>query len=336
MTLSFLAKHCSNLKVCHLKQLACIIGSKQATTRTTRITNILKQAAILENVRKKWVKNNNISILAIDTGISNFSYALFKMPYGDGINLSSNSSTEPILVDWNKFQLERKFGLEEDWTMSLAPEDTYMIASKVTEFLMNMPSFPANLYAIERQRTRTMSSSKILEPVLKSNIIEHILFSNLRQLNANKEASYSVLSSDPQRMVQFWCGSTRKRQTAKESKIVRINLVKDIISKSLGVNNGTTIRIGIPTIQVSGKLKDLLCANIKDFDKFSLYKSLGFTSQINGVNKDDDLADSFLHSLAWLQWLYNYRHIHELLLCDKAVETSKLVEIIQPLSSDIY
>ena len=39
------------------------------------------------------------------------------------------------------------------------------------------------------------------------------------------------------------------------------------------------------------------------------------------VRKDDDLADSFLHCLSWMEWLKNYESITELLNSKTLVKT---------------
>ncbi|CCC71647.1 hypothetical protein NCAS_0H03370 [Naumovozyma castellii] len=325
--LSLLNGYCNNVTAKTLKDLSLIIGSPIGITKLNRRTNIMEQCKHLEQLRLKRLHQGTLVINSIDTGISNFAISKFKWDL---------MSPWPTLLSWEKIQLERKFLPElEIESSSLEPNDFSLMTYRLVEYLLDEKDNVSkpDLFTIERQRTRTMSSRFVLDPIIRCNILENVLYSTLEnriRYNNMGKHEYSVLSSNPQRMTSFWCPTdndkNKKKNSNKYSKDFKIKLVKEIIRNSCMDNANDLGRpfIGIPQ---DWKIDLVKLLNSSASAKFKLFNCLrnheNDTSNISGVKKDDDLADSFLHGLSWMEWLRNYIEIYNLLSRDTMQVSNK-------------
>ncbi|QLL34180.1 hypothetical protein HG536_0G00370 [Torulaspora globosa] len=313
--------YCRKANARTLKRLALFIGAAQGTNKSTSRENILFQAAFLEELRKRKEQNNVVSVLAIDAGIANFAFARFSW---------ASDQKLPLLLDWNKIQLKEKFMPENRYTMTLNPRDTSDVIYNLTEYLTTELPVP-DAFTIERQRARSMSSKTILEPILKVNILEQVLFSNLEnKIRFNQglpKLNYMVASSDPQRMTSYWCSLTPTRKALSQnfpedseesklkmnsnrlSKSIKINLVKRLLEGAVGLTDEKLITL---TPDWSQRLKSHILGN----RKFKLWDCAGLGPKA-GARKDDDLADAFLHGLAWMEWLRAYEEVRNIVLKEK-------------------
>lgn len=315
--LAALDLYCRKASARTLKRLAFSLGAALGVNKSSLRNNILTQAHALEELSKIKLAKGKVCITSIDLGISNFAYAKFEL---------SSTNDLPKLMDWNKFHLEEQFLQPYGEKMSLHPTDTSQVVYDLCEFLTSQADLP-DMFTIERQRARSMSSRAILEPILKVNILEQILFSNLinkTKCHVPNKLDYMVVSSDPQRMTSFWTsfapiiGVTEqpnqkdskdmnpKNSSNRLSKSIKIDTVKHILQGAVGIGDNKMI-------QLLGDWEARLGSFIPGNPKFKITDCvpLGPTA---GVRKDDDLADSFLHGLAWMEWFKFYEQIRKILL----------------------
>lgn len=309
--------YCRKASAKSLKRLALSLGAGLGTNKTQIREHIVNHVTALEDLRRRRQDNRALSIVSIDAGVSNFALARFSWSFDQEL---------PSLIDWKKIELNQKFMGPERVNMSLHPEDTSEVVYGLTQYLTSELPVP-DIYTIERQRARSMSSRAVLEPILKVNILEQLLFSNLRnkvRFTPSSKLNYLVLSSDPQRMTSYWCDLTPTRKVLGKtfpkgseeaqmkissnrlSKSIKINLVKRILKSALYDEPGKLISLGPGWNQ---KLKEV----IRGDHKFKLWDCAELGPDA-GAKKDDDLADSFLHGLAWMEWLRAYEEVYAIVM----------------------
>lgn len=310
--LQLIDSYCQNAKSAQLKCLSFVIGAANGTTKEAKRTYIQEQCEFLEKLRQQKIRQGRINILSMDAGVSNFAFSKMQLLYNDPL---------PKVLDWQKINLEEKF-FQNLKKLSLNPAETSQLVFSLTEYLFQSTPIP-DIFTIERQRARTMSSRHILEPILKVNILEQILFSNLenkmKYTNKIQDApklQYMVCSSDPHRMTSYWCipreeapTGSKKSKSNKHSKDSRIKLVKKIVSSSI-LNNSSISSTKL--VEFTGIWNNRIRNALTKKNSFKLCDILE-TQDNSGVRKDDDLADSFLHCLSWMEWIKNYESITELL-----------------------
>ncbi|KAL3230732.1 Mitochondrial RNA-splicing protein MRS1 [Nakaseomyces bracarensis] len=275
-----------------LKTVSVLIGAKVGLRKSDRVTNICAQLELLHGLQRRISGQERLVVTAIDAGVSNFAYCSF----------SIENQRRPVLLGWDKYQLEEKFMCSNE-KLPLNPTNFTVLSQRICDHLLTLP-YDSDLFAIERQRTRTVSSKFVLEPVLRSNILEYLLFSHL--VGQSKAKGFSVLSSDPQKMVNYWIESAKadakltEKIEDKTSKRFRIKLVQDII---LGALHNRPDRI----IDIPETFQERF--NEKKSRSLKLHHLIASDNYVMGAKKEDDLADSFLHSLIWFEWLKNYKVI---------------------------
>ncbi|SCW00848.1 LAFE_0C13344g1_1 [Lachancea fermentati] len=293
-----------------LKKLAFAIGSKEGSTKSAIRSNIVTQCAILEQLASLRNINGSLTITAIDMGIDNFAHCRLDW---------SATAPRPQLLEWGKLQLSGKsIGLDDD-KIPFTPENMSRLGYKLTEQLTRNTS---DAFVLERQRTRTMGSSNVFEPVLRVNTLEHVLFSNLfgrlqpkHGKRAGSPSEYLVCSSDPKRMTEYWCKhmpsrskavtkaeinlvpATKKPLPAQVTKKLKIALAHSLVSDA--ATSQSLHKLSLPSNLVSSFRSQTLNK------KISLFDGLGL-SEDAGKNKEDDLADSLLHALAWFDWVNTF------------------------------
>lgn len=301
-----------------LKNLCFLVGASQTGAKKILQENVISQFKLLSKLLQKRDNNNEVSIIAIDMGVENFGYSKFIWSLKDDV---------PILIDWNKIKLSEKFLSQNCSKIPIHPEIMGVIAYNVTEFLTK--DFVDAIF-IERQRTRTLGSSSINEPVLKVNIMEHLLYTNLkyRLHYLGKPDEYILESSSPKRMVDYWCSlipvksiiekqfssnadqAKKKINSSSLSKRIRISLVRSLLNDQVYSN-----RQKFKKFKLSEKLTEVMHQYNGNRIKIDIPKALNIDSnQADGSksirsNKNDDLSDSLLHGLAWIDWLKNYNEI---------------------------
>lgn len=283
-----------NLKLIHLHKFSSLIGGpKTGSTKTEKCHNLEIYLSQLD----KFVKP--LQIVSIDTGLVNFAWSKFVL---------SDTEKLPSLIQWEKFNLYEKFfnDVIPEGT-KFSPSDTSYLTSQLTDFILNGSKTSTNvLFTIERQRLRTNGSKFVTDPILNVNILEHLLFYALQNLNYGNEISCQnrfIVSSDPGRMTNYWLAN--QRFNSKDSKKLRIKTAMDLLNHCRGNITGKLFTIDSKLSEKISNLKDVTLKNKSGV----LFDLLGMNPMINGKRKDDDLADSFLHGLAWSMWIQTYRRL---------------------------
>ncbi|CAR21834.1 cruciform cutting endonuclease [Lachancea thermotolerans CBS 6340] len=293
-----------------LKKLAFSVGSRVGTTKAIITENILDQCGILNQLAAMRTQRGNLSITAVDLGLENFAYSRFSWAASDNI---------PRLVKWDKIRLDGAFIDLKMQKLQLAPKHMALLGQKLTEVLMLDPT---DVFVIERQRTRTLGSANVPDPILKVNALEYTLFAFLRSKalysrpaeSPGQRLDYIVESSDPKKMTEYWCnsiptnalldstfgaGSPKAKLKARSSALTK--MLKIALTKSMLMER-TNPKFEVPEI-INKNLGSLPLAK-----KFSLFDLLGL-GEAAGKSKEDDLADSLLHGLAWLQWTKTFEEL---------------------------
>ncbi|GMG17881.1 unnamed protein product [[Candida] boidinii] len=116
---------------------------------------------------------------------------------------------KPIVYQWYKMNLNQFTNNE---SFEFTPENySYMINKLIFELIFPKSENTTkvetpDIILIERQRFRTMGSHNIFEHILKSNILENMLYSSLnslRLINYNN-LKFQVISVNPQVMSSYW------------------------------------------------------------------------------------------------------------------------------------
>jgi hypothetical protein len=187
------------------------------------------------------------------------------------LHVPSSSSSPVKITNWER--------LSED-PESFEPID---LAAKAYSLIKHsLEKYDPHTILIERQRYRSGGGSAILEWTIRVNMLEAMFHSILYTLaQQRKERDFVVHSVSPRRMTQFWLDDIEEKLNARETKLAKIEVAKEIVA-------GTRL-----PIKFSGEAKDTAEA---------------FGVKIRGSKGDskfDDLADSLLQGLGWLQWDIN-------------------------------
>ncbi|CCE65955.1 hypothetical protein TPHA_0N01740 [Tetrapisispora phaffii CBS 4417] len=334
---------CRVLNNRQLGALALRIGSAVGIRKDERVANIAEQIKLLHSLSKIREQKGMLSVTSIDIGIANFAYC--RMEWSKG-------STAPTLIELDKVSLQRQFAHILAADKSLSAPVTADMGFELTESLSNISQLP-DIFTIERQRARSMSSKTVLEPVLRANILEQVLFSGLvnkQRWSPGMRDRYKVLSSDPQRMTKYWCerkdtfpvhiqetpqylklmikrATSTTANTNKLTKMIKMFLAKDVLRTAVHDEHHSLVSLSPKSRLIFQKIP-----NITTMD-YSLYDTLGMDPSQSGARKDDDLADSFLHALAWMQWLQSLDQLTPLLPKDPAnitaVEKERFIQHIK-------
>lgn len=150
---------------------------------------------------------------------------------------------------------------------------------------------------IERQRFRSMGSKHILEWTVRVNMFESILYGVLYTLKGEGLWDGSVEAIAPGKVGPFWIDEERvgKVRKAKDSKTKNKGAKIDLVRQWLG--DGEMMRLG------SEEVEGVARAYTEKWDGVRVKTKDGEVK----MGKLDDLADSMLQGMAWIQWEKNKR-----------------------------
>ncbi|SCU99480.1 LADA_0H20032g1_1 [Lachancea dasiensis] len=295
-----------------LKKLAFFTGSKVGTTKASLRTSITMQCALLQQLSDVRKKNGRLEVTAVDMGVENFAYSRLSWKISQPV---------PEIIDWNKIQLQNSTIGIVPTSVSFSPKYMARAAQTLTDILTKRPP---DLFVIEKQRARTMGSANIPDSILRVNALEHVLYTSLLAKRYYKELKYLLEASDPRRMTDFWCqlipvrrllaatyGTDSPKLESKAnssnlSKLLKIELVKSVIFEDSAemFTLSTDLQQRVSSYQATNTKKKLNLFNALDLGPGA------------GKAKEDDLADSLLHGLAWLKWLGNFEELSSIILAN--------------------
>jgi cruciform cutting endonuclease 1 len=293
----------TTLKLAQLKQLAFKCGISTSGTKPVLTSRLRDEITITSRQRP-----SPLRILSIDMGIRNLAYCILDVP-------KSSLKSRPSIRAWQRLSVStvpevlenRTEGsvevtpVKEAFNPATLSAAAYILLRK--KLLLEEPTH----ILIERQRFRSMGSRNILEWTVRVNMFESILYAVLCALKGEGVWNGEVLAISPGKVGPFWVGEetegvgSKKLRTSKNAKIrnkgAKIDLVRDWLE------GGEMVELGNKSVEdVAKRYKE----------KWDRAPGGRKKSQDDGeekMGKLDDLADSLLQGMAWIQWEENKRNV---------------------------
>lgn len=307
-----------SLKLSQLKSLAFKCGLSTSGTKpvlTNRLVNEI--VPLLPNHGSKTSSSNRI--LSIDMGIRNLAYCIFDAPSDV---FSRNTSTLPTITAWRRIAVSSAPVPSKNGE-SLLPGakeafDPQTLSSAAYVLLRHtlLPNNPTHIL-IERQRFRSMGSPHILEWTIRVNMFESMLYAVLQTLKSEKIWDGTVIPVTPGKVGPFWLESGQdvaiplrahaKLRNTKTAKLLNKGAKIDLVKSWL--DGKERVILGTPEVESTAH------AYLEKWHRLpGRAKSKGVVKSDNSVEleamgKLDDLADSLLQGMAWIQWEKNKRDI---------------------------
>jgi len=149
----------------------------------------------------------------------------------------------------------------------------------------SLEKYEPDTILIERQRYRSAGGAAIQEWTVRVNMLESMFHAVLHTLRAQggKVKEFDVFSVSPRRITGFWLADLDEKLNARETKLKKISVAKDILKgDQVGVN-----------VEIAGQAKEVADALVGD------------TGRNASMKKVDDVADSMLQGLGWWKWHIN-------------------------------
>ncbi|OAF59688.1 hypothetical protein VC83_03995 [Pseudogymnoascus destructans] len=276
---------------------------------------------------KSETKGQPMRILSIDMGIRNLAYCVLDVP---------TDSSLPKLVAWKRIAVssapvpnnnksELAATVEKE---SFEPPALSAAAFKLLHKTL-LPHNPTHIL-IERQRFRSMGSPKILEWTVRVNMLESMIYAILLTLREEGAWNGTVIPIAPGKVGPFWLegeeattasleevetgGSSpaavmeTKTRNAKLAKALNKGAKIDLVRNWLAI--GDRVEVDSPDVET------LVMAYLDKWDKKpggvkGKRPAKDSVATIEKMGKLDDLADSLLQGMAFIQWEENKRIARE-------------------------
>lgn len=248
--------------------------------------------------------------MAIDMGVKNFGFCRLQLDK----NLPFNKP--PTIKEWKKFDLTgiktKSFDSSRLDLSKFEPQTYSRLCHELIENVIFNSKMPyPDIVLIERQRTRNMSSKNIQEWVMKVNLFESMLFGMTYSKFQRENPSLigNLLSVNPQRMGSYYKSNDQENsseKTKKENvKSERIKIVERWLRETIDPNTTNEPWFYLDPIQFPYTNTNSL-ATTRSKSKWINELILGPDSKLQtGTIKGDDLVDSLLHALSWIEWERN-------------------------------
>ncbi|OAL70667.1 hypothetical protein A7D00_4995 [Trichophyton violaceum] len=178
---------------------------------------------------------------------------------------------------------------------------------------------------IERQRFRSGGGSAVQEWTIRVGVFEGMVYAVLHTLQQQRKGEFDrliVQGVDPQRVVKYWTNGemkdttadSKKRVSSKEGKRAKIDLIGRCLTRCVDVGDfdkGSKYEIPLELGLVEGsQARDIVQAYLNRWNaggrtakrcgiRASMEQSSG---RVENIGKLDDLADSLLQGITWLEW----------------------------------
>jgi cruciform cutting endonuclease 1 len=305
-----------SLKLSQLKALAFQCGISTSGTKPVIINRLLNE--IVPVIPNHGSRNSTSSrILSIDMGIRNLAYCILDVPSEIFSNINSSL---PTITAWRRIAVSSAPIPSEEAESSLHKLkevfDPQTLSSAAYALLRHtlLPNNPTHIL-IERQRFRSMGSPHILEWTIRVNMFESMLYAVLQTLKSEAAWDGTVIPIAPGKVGPFWLESTQdgtimspvhtKLRNTKTAKLLnkgaKIDLVKSWLEGKEKVILGTSDVESTAHAylekwhRLPGRARSKGVVNVKR------EKSV----ELEAMGKLDDLADSLLQGMAWIQWEKN-------------------------------
>ncbi|RKF64932.1 Cruciform cutting endonuclease 1, mitochondrial [Erysiphe neolycopersici] len=287
------------LKQAQLKLIAFKCGLATSGTKPILLARILHE---LNRIASAPANNVCQRILSIDMGIRNLAYCTLDVNLNCPSpkihawrNLSvSMTPVNPVIQDAKEQQ--QTLQAKEAFDPASMSVTAYNLLRE--KLLYDKPTH----VIIEQQRFRSMGGRHIFEWTIRVNMFEAILHGILCTLKAEKIWNGTVVSVAPLRVGPFWLGRDDDKRSTKNvafrNKRRKIDLVKSWLE-----NETSIVQLG------NNEVLDVA----ERFTKSSTSRSSKSETASDDDGKDissnlaklDDLSDSLLQGLAWIQWEKN-------------------------------
>jgi cruciform cutting endonuclease 1 len=160
---------------------------------------------------------------------------------------------------------------------------------------------------IERQRFRSGGQAAVQDWSIRVGVFEAMIYATLQTLKDRAIFETCILPILPTSVNRFWLepaepsGQVQRKVSAKHSssrdvKLQKIDLVKQILAA--GDSHGTELSFGDAALEAKG-LFEMTPQERKT------------QGALSSTLKSDDLSDSLLQGLAWVQWQKHRSHLRE-------------------------
>lgn len=292
----------------------------------------LKEQIGIDDVPKilRRIPQEPMRIVSIDMGIRNLAYCV----------LDVQPSRNPTLEAWKKIavssapkaqlkpagdesvaekamELDEKALLKESFEPGVLSRTAYNFIKETI-----IPFKPSHVL-IERQRFRSTGNSQILEWTVRVNVFECMIYAVLQSLRAESLWQGQIIPIAPGKVGPFWLeeeglayseddAASQIISKVRKSKLAKIhNKGKKIDLVQHWLSSGKKVELGTPEVQELARSYHEKW-NRKSGRRAKAIDAVDPGTDAGGMGKLDDLADSLLQGMAFVQWEENKRAIREL------------------------
>ncbi|KAJ9660653.1 hypothetical protein H2198_002395 [Neophaeococcomyces mojaviensis] len=319
-----------SFKRVQLQQIATAIGAPLTGTKPQLLSSIHETVAHTQKLfddqygsASLKLFSKKLRVLSIDMGIRNLAYAVFDHKL-DSPHFSRKEPVRPHLANWERISLGASDSVHlsskrKDIALSSLDNDGVVVdkvlkesfepidlAAHACQFARYCASLQPTHILIERQRFRSAGHVAVQEWSLRVGMLEAMLYAAFQTLIEEKILHAALEPILPARVNKYWFdgqhdlqGKTSAEQdltspTGKQAKLAKIALASHMLN---------SIDTQHASFTLDSNLRSL--ANAFPHTKTTRNTVKNQSSATGHLSKLDDLSDSLLQGLAFLQWQEN-------------------------------